>query len=249
MTVPEFFGCAFIAFGAPLAMFAFTIAPDPIRIIILIASAFFWLLSLLISSLLWFAVIPLRNTLAFGLVFSVAFQELFRFFIYKLLRNAEGGLKKVTDNNAQIINNKHILAYVAGLGFGLMSGAFSLVNVLAASIGPGTMGLRGDSDHFFLSSAALTLCFILLHTFWGVISFYALDTKNFYQLTFVFVAHLLVSCLTLMNKYQWYAATIIPAYVVLAITTVLAYRVAGGTWTSFKASFTKRPTVLQVPTN
>ena len=37
MAVLEFFGCAFIAFGPPLAMFAFTIAKDPIRIIILIA--------------------------------------------------------------------------------------------------------------------------------------------------------------------------------------------------------------------
>lgn len=74
MTVAEFFGCACLAFGTPLAMFTFTIAHDPIRIIILIAAAFFWLLSLLFSSILWFAVVPLRNQLAFGVVFSVIFQ-------------------------------------------------------------------------------------------------------------------------------------------------------------------------------
>jgi len=131
----EFFGCTFLAFGPPLAMFAFTIAKDPIRIIILIASAFFWLLSFLISSLLWFIVVPLRSKLVFGLVFSVLFQEVFRFLIYKLLRKAESGLKKVTDNSEQITSNKHILAYVAGLGFGIISGAFSLVNVLADAVG------------------------------------------------------------------------------------------------------------------
>lgn len=49
-------------------------------------SAFFWLLSLLISSLLWFLVVPLREHLAFGLVFSVLFQELFRYFFYRILR-------------------------------------------------------------------------------------------------------------------------------------------------------------------
>lgn len=49
-------------------------------------SGFFWLLSLLLSSILWFAVVPLRDKLAFGLVFSVLFQELFRFLFYKLLR-------------------------------------------------------------------------------------------------------------------------------------------------------------------
>ena len=37
MALLEFFGCAFIAFGPALAMFAFTISKDPIRIIILIA--------------------------------------------------------------------------------------------------------------------------------------------------------------------------------------------------------------------
>ena len=37
MTVMEFFGCTFIAFGPPFALFVFTIARDPLRIIVLIA--------------------------------------------------------------------------------------------------------------------------------------------------------------------------------------------------------------------
>jgi len=107
----EFFGCAFIAYGPALALFALTIAKDPIRIIILIASAFFWLVSLLVSSLFWMAAQSLNSVLAVGLVVSVLFQELFRFFIYLLLRKAEAGLKKLTDSNTEIISNKHILAY------------------------------------------------------------------------------------------------------------------------------------------
>lgn len=74
MTLPEFYGCTFLAFGPPLAMFMFTIAHDPIRIIILIAAAFVWLLSLLLSSLLWFAIVPLRDVTSFALIFSVLFQ-------------------------------------------------------------------------------------------------------------------------------------------------------------------------------
>jgi hypothetical protein len=34
--------------------------------------------------------------------------------------------------------------FSVGLGFGLMSGAFSLMNVLADSLGPGTLGMRGE---------------------------------------------------------------------------------------------------------
>lgn len=236
MTIMEFFGCTFLAFGPPLAMFAFTIAKDPIRIIILIASAFFWLLSFLISSLLWFIVVPLRSKLAFGLVFSVIFQEVFRFLIYKLLRKAESGLKKVTDNSEQITSNKHILAYVAGLGFGIISGAFSLVNVLADAVGPATMGLKDGSDLFFLASAATALCFILLHTFWSVIFFSAMDNRKYLHIAWVVGSHMLVSALTLFNQDELYLASLLPAYCVMVTTGCIAYYVAGGTFYSFVAA-------------
>lgn len=74
MTLAEFFSCSLLAFGAPLAMFAMTVANDPVRIIIMIAAAFGWLLSFLVSSLVWYAVVPLRSYLAFGMVFAVIFQ-------------------------------------------------------------------------------------------------------------------------------------------------------------------------------
>lgn len=112
MTAWAFFGCALTAYGLPLALFVVTVARDPVRIIVLILSAFFWLLSLLFSSLLWFAVVPLRSTLAFGLVFSVALQELFRILIYLLLRKADRVMRKLTENeHTRIFNNRHILSY------------------------------------------------------------------------------------------------------------------------------------------
>lgn len=46
---------------------------------------------------------------------------------------------------------------VVGLGFGMMSGAFSLVNVLADSLGPGTLGFNGEPKDFFMASAGLCL--------------------------------------------------------------------------------------------
>lgn len=84
---------------------------------------------------------------------------------------------------------------VSGLGFGIISGSFSLVNVLADATGPGTMGLKGESNLFFLTSALTTLCFILLHTAWGVLFFNALDQKKYLALAWVVASHLIVSCL------------------------------------------------------
>ncbi|KAK2160660.1 hypothetical protein LSH36_128g02062 [Paralvinella palmiformis] len=168
--------------------------------LVFLKSAFFWLVSLLLSSLWWFAVVPLREQLAFGLVFSVIFQEAFRLVFYVLIRKAEIGLKRVWREEAggstsALVNNKSLIAYVSGFGFGVISGAFSLVNVLADMTGPGTIGLHGNPQNFFITSAVLTLCFILLHTCWGVVFFNGLEKKRYYQVVIVLLSHMLISCL------------------------------------------------------
>lgn len=48
--------------------------------------------------------------------------------------------------------DSRVISYVSGLGFGVISGAFSLVNVLGDMTGPGTVGINGDSQYFFLVS-------------------------------------------------------------------------------------------------
>lgn len=239
MTTMEFFGCTFISFGPPFAMFCLLIAKDPIRIIILISSAFFWLLSLLLSSILWSSVVPLKEYLVFGTTFSIIFQELFRYIFYRILRKAEAGLHRVsevgTPSGAQVVNNRIQLAFVSGLGFGLMSGAFSQTNILADSIGPGTVGLNGDSHYFFLCSSFTTLAFILLHTFWGVIFFKACDNKNYYLIGYVIVSHFIASAITFVNQKQLYLVSILLEYLITVISSVLAFHSAGGTINTFKS--------------
>ncbi|XP_074994019.1 gamma-secretase subunit Aph-1b-like isoform X2 [Calonectris borealis] len=163
MTLAVFFGCTFIAFGPALGLFLFTIARDPLRIIILIAGAFFWLVSLLLSSLIWFIAVkasdprdePLqKGLLIFGVMFSVLLQEAFRFLYYKLLRKAIEGLVALSEDGCSPISIQQ-MAYVAGVGFGLMSGAFSMINLLADALGPGTVGIHGDSQLYFLTSDVL----------------------------------------------------------------------------------------------
>ncbi|XP_026751944.1 gamma-secretase subunit Aph-1 [Galleria mellonella] len=236
MTLAEFFSCSLLAFGAPLAMFSMTVANDPVRIIIMIAAAFGWLLSFLLSSVVWYAVVPLRSYLAFGMVFAIIFQEAFRYGMYRLLRKTEAGLKEISENH-DIGTNKLEMAYVSGLGFGMMSGAFALVNVLADSIGPGTLGLQSGTEYFFVTSAAMTLCMILLNTFWSVIFFSGLDEKNYFKVLWVIITHFFVSVLSLLNRRQLYAATLFPSYIVLIITAIIAYRSAGGTFKSFIQTF------------
>lgn len=234
MTVAEFFGCAFLAFGPAAAMFCFTIAHDPMRIIILLTASFFWLISLLLSSLIWFAVVPLREKLIFSVFFSVLIQELFRYGIYLTLRKAERGLREVADNIT--VMSKHMLAYVSGLGFGITSGAFALVNILADAAGPATMGLKGGSENFFLSSAAHTQCMILLNVFWSVIFFNGCDKRKYEQIIFVTVSHLFVSCMTLWNSSGdgWYAFTLVLSILMSVLCATIAFKIAGGSTKTLK---------------
>ncbi|CAO1381062.1 unnamed protein product [Diamesa tonsa] len=237
MTVAEFFGCAFLAFGAPLAMFCFTIANDPIKIILLIGSSFAWLLSLLLSSLIWFIVVPLREYLVFGIIVSVLIQEAFRYLVYKLLDKTSAGLEELAGDSL-VTNNKSVLAYVSGLGFGLISGIFQIVNILADSSGPGTMGLKAGTDIFFLTSATQTLFIILLNTFWSVIFFDGVHNKNKLHIGYVIVSHLMVSFVTLLNRYELYGVTLTFSLAVVILTLLLAFKTVGGNSIKFKRFIT-----------
>ena len=136
-----------------------------------------------------------------------------------------------------------------------MSRAFSLVNVLAASIGPGTLGFQGEAHNFFIVSRIITLCIILLNTACGVIFFASIDSVRSYgnlqsciqilvsgnrlQTLWVVGSHMFISCLTLLNSKgsgAYYAATLVPAYLVLAVSVVKAVRVAGGSLEGIKQS-------------
>ncbi|XP_030625428.1 gamma-secretase subunit Aph-1b [Chanos chanos] len=248
MTVAVFFGCAFIAFGPAFALFIFTIAKDPLRVIILIAGAFFWLLSLLLSSLVWFIAVKASNAdnaslqrglLIFGVIFSVLLQEVFRFAYYRLLRKANEGLATISDEEASPISVQQ-MAYVAGLGFGIMSGAFSMINILSDSLGPGTVGIFGDSQYYFITSALMTMAMTLLHTFWGVVFFHGCEKGNWWVTATVVCLHLLVSCLSLLNPL--YEGSLPPVYCVMVVMAVWAFFSSGGSLNNLAQLCTRRKT-------
>lgn len=105
-------------------------------------------------------------------------------------------------------------------------------------VGPATIGLLGGYQYFLLTSSAQALCMILLHTFWSVIFFNAVDTQSRVQIGYVIISHLLVSCITLWNSAQMYTFTLVSSYVITILTGILAFRVVGGSSESFKRFIT-----------
>lgn len=229
MTLLEFVGCSLTAYSPLFSICLFTVFNDPIRIIILVTSAFFWLVSLLLASIFWNYII-FRHFFPVSVIVAVIFQELFRYAIYYLLKKAEQVLKKmnVPNTNRDVINNKHIVPFVSGLGFGAMSGVVSLVNILAELAGPGTMGLVRGSEFFCLISSVYTMIFTLLHAFWSVIFFSAVDVRNYFYIFWVIGSHLLVSCMTLLNDTDVFYLSLIVAFCVLLLNAFFAFRVCKG---------------------
>ncbi|XP_014647242.1 PREDICTED: gamma-secretase subunit APH-1A isoform X1 [Ceratotherium simum simum] len=160
MGAAVFFGCTFVAFGPAFALFLITVAGDPLRVIILVAGAFFWLVSLLLASVVWFILVHVTDRsdarlqyglLIFGAAVSVLLQEVFRFAYYKLLKKADEGLASLSEDGRSPISIRQ-MAYVSGLSFGIISGVFSVINILADALGPGVVGIHGDSPYYFLTS-------------------------------------------------------------------------------------------------
>jgi anterior pharynx defective protein 1 len=121
-----------------------------------------------------------------------------------------------------------MLSYVSGLGFGVMSGLFSLVNILAEVGGPGTMGLRGGYSAFCIVSSIFTAFTILLHIFWGILFFHGLNTANKNLILYVIVSHLVVSEITLFNQYYYYILTLSIVFSITLGTGLYAFKTAGG---------------------
>lgn len=71
-----------------------------------------------------------------------------------------------------------------------MNGAFSLMNVLTDYIGPGTVGLKGDSHYFLLVSSFTTLAFILLNVAWSVLISESVEKSDRRLAVVVLVTHL-----------------------------------------------------------
>lgn len=126
------------------------------------------------------------------------------------------------------------MAYVSGLGFGIISGLFQSVNILADAIGPGTMGMTSGSDVFFITSATFALCIILLHTFLNIIFFNGLINSNKMQISYVVLSHLIFSCITFFNSSELYGFTLTFSVANVILTMFYAFNILGGTMAKLK---------------
>ncbi|KAJ8354831.1 hypothetical protein SKAU_G00223980 [Synaphobranchus kaupii] len=239
MGLVMFFGCSFITFGPAFALFIFTVTDSPVRVIILVVGASLWLVSLLLSSLLWYALVSLCNgsnpnlqlhLLATGAAVAVLIQETFRAASYKLLRffsqkKTHAGLASFVGKGGPPLSLQQ-KAFVSGLAFGLMSSYFSFANILSLSLGPGIVGIHGESSHFFITSALQSMMQFFLQICWSVQLFSACERASWARGGAVVLTHLLSCGLSFLNP-RYYASLLLQSVLVVAVV-IWAWVEAGG---------------------
>ncbi|XP_075547639.1 gamma-secretase subunit Aph-1-like [Dermacentor variabilis] len=271
MTLLEFTGCSLLGFGPTLSMFVLTVAGQPSRVIVFVTGSFFWLLSLLLASLTWLALLPLRHYTTPGVAIAVLSQarppwvtfrqrlthtsapassvkrccspqEGFRLLFFRVLRKAERVLNAVALTGADEVarmRSRLSFAYAAGLAFGAMSALFSLLGQLADALGPGTAGLHGSTPRRLDVAAITAATFSVLHVFWALASFHALDTRRWSVLAFAPAAHLAASAATLLTPAGDYAVSLGALSAVLVVSAAMAFNAAGGSAGNLAAVFTR----------
>ncbi|XP_065844887.1 gamma-secretase subunit APH-1B-like [Oscarella lobularis] len=233
MGLKSFFGAAMIAFGIPLWLFVFAVAGKAENLVVFLSSSFFWLLSLFFTGCVWRLVTVKSDDqnwqLFIGVIVAILFQELFRYFFYRVIRRGERFAQEL---GVPIVYGPK-LAFIAGLGYGVASGAFAFFNVLADSVGPGSVwdsddGVDGVKGGFFLISAFHVLCFILLNTALGIIWFAGFEKKSWMMIAIAAVIHLIASLFTAGSSVSGIAAlSLVPNYFILAGTVMYAFRTSG----------------------
>ncbi|KAL3998138.1 Aph-1 family protein [Acanthocheilonema viteae] len=253
-------GYLLIAFSPSVVIFRRVIVSDPLRIILFVLGAFFWLLSLLLSACVWFAMVPFREHLVFAVAVSVALQEGARLLHFILLKKAQKGLNHMSLAGQKIAgvhtlrHTRHILATVCGLGMGVMAALFLIINVIADFWGHGTVGLPATvpyvsdrfttklfpNDQHFPITYSISACMVTLcHVFWTVLFWDGCHKKGtrstwWMGICFAVTSHYAMSALSFGNRTKYQMAVMCVQGAIVMVNAVISFLVMDVTWPILK---------------
>ncbi|ORE10801.1 Aph-1, partial [Rhizopus microsporus var. microsporus] len=227
MSLLSFFGCLFLAYGPILSIFILFIAPTAQYVLLTVASAFFCLIALLLSSVIWYAS---RTNYYISILYSIVIQEICRYCFYLLQRRAEHGLNSISAN-PMFPFNKHIFSFVFGYGYALTSALVGYISLLVESIGPGVLMCEScPQATLYFISAITTSLFSLLHIGWMMISFEGYSElpkpRGYCKILWVILSHYGASFATTLNssptvKYGCIYSIFICLFIILISSSII----------------------------
>ncbi|PAV56136.1 hypothetical protein WR25_13374 [Diploscapter pachys] len=249
--------CFIVALAPSFALFCRFVAHDPLRIILFVLGAFFWLLSLLLASFFNYFISFLLSTIVPSLIVFICLQEIVRVLYFMMLKKAQSGLNKMTSTGGQSIapgvsqlhNSRHMLALVCGLGMGVCSSLFHCMNTFAALSGEASFGLpqamEANSPQIISSSSSLRPFYVaitsailpLLHAAWTIMvwhSFHRIHSSASFLPAFcALITHLIMSALSFQSSNGHYILVMLTQFVLLLVCVTICHQIMGGTMKSF----------------
>jgi len=231
MGATAFLGFLLLAAGPPLVIWCTIIARKSFLVLLALASAFYWLVTLILISIPFSVFEPLpQNAAAYAAALTVAvvFQEGARYgaflvhrIILQQLHEASRQLRlpKVTTED------RRLLALTHGMGHAIAQTTFLYYSFNSLAAGKGTMYIEACPQmSYFLAAGLLSLAFFLLHTFSMIVAFQGYETHNLMLTGAVGGLHLLTALTTLFNMVH---GGCVPTITVTLLEGSLAVAAAG----------------------
>ena len=162
MTQLLLWGCMLLAYGPPAAFFLLYVGRRSALLLACLASSIFQWAALFCTSLLWWAVPPLRGQPSFPLVVGVLFTEVFRYALLLQYARADGMVGRLGRPQKPRLLNDLAGGLSLGLGFGLMATIMGSGSVLALAGSPAAWYRLPEcpalNAHALAAGSALLLC-------------------------------------------------------------------------------------------
>jgi len=220
MTALLFLGCSLVGYSVPAVVFLYLFARRAQLVIVAISSSFFWLLSQMVYSIIWYFVVPLQTVPWFIVPLGVLSQEAGRYIFFNLYSKAEASFSVVSTNAIAFPMSDFYSATAAGLGFGVISSLLLDGSILAFSTGPGTL-FSDTCPHFstFVISAWNAFLMNIFHIFLMIIAFDGYRRRSPIIIACVIIAHLITGLLTLVYLQKNGCFYVLPSiFVVVCLT-------------------------------
>ena len=211
-------GHALVAFGPLTALGALVVARRSHLSIVAVAAAFFWMLSGVVSAVLWVAVPALKTEWFWVVPSGVLIHEAMRWLFFVCYKRAENAINLALDGDrgaaaavaaaaaapgkaAPLTDLSSSLS--AGVGHGLMQAVIVFGSVLENGFGDGTYFTATCSSMSLFTLLPFTVCFIsVMQVAWMILAFDGYRHGSPVRVVGLLALHMGSSLTTVMNQRQ-----------------------------------------------
>lgn len=194
-------GTLLLSAGPPVALWLGMLHRRAHLLVIAILAAFTWCLAIMLASVIWLAIPPLKQVYGWVLFVAVTTQELFRLLLFIAFRTVGRSYSGVQAFIRPGRQNDLLTGISVGVGFSLMSALIHFFSVLADSFADDTAIYTDFCPYnFFVTAASSAMVFSILQILLGVLAWPSYsDPSGIPFVILAYFAHLLMSEITLTN--------------------------------------------------